>query len=102
MPHLHPERHAHLQLVRPEPMSASDAQPEMCGKCEGSGAAPAAVLVFRDVLGRNIPTSSYVYCPCKSGEALRVSHCGTRAARSTICVTHRHVGGNLPQLGDAS
>src|SRR6187551_1378927 len=95
----------HLQLVRseaPEPMSDSDAQPEMCVKCGGSGAAPAAILVFRDVLGPHMPTSSYVYCPCKSGEALRVSHCGAVPARSTIRVTHRLVHGNLPQSGDAS
>lgn len=51
-----------------------------CG-CDGSGLVDGPSLHTRDPSGRGSTTRTYVYCECKSGEALRLSHCRPHSNR---------------------
>ena len=73
-----------------------------CGKCSQTGTVEGETLVFRDGAGRQMPTPSYVYCSCKYGEALRLSHCGTAGKQATVTLTHRLGVDYSPRRGDGS
>jgi hypothetical protein len=84
------------ERAEPAPCPSPDEHPASCGNCAGKGVALGPDLVFRDVEGRGMPTSSYVYCGCKCGEALRQTHCVSASKRASLIVARRLDCGSMP------